>query len=209
MLAKFLLIAILSLINSDTLAINYLKPNEYLNLTVTESKDFLICIQIQKDLQKDKNFYLLFESEEESTTINKTIFYNYLDTSCETEIEKDIDLNNLSNIFENTQEQPNLENEDDGFHYEYKINKKEDNHKFALLLVTNFTGENMTLQYNSFSVDAVLIYVVVCIAGLMAVIIIAIIIVCKCYVSKKAKQMAQYGSLADEGLVASDTIVSK
>lgn len=209
MMVKFLLIALISFIISTKLAINYLEANENIDLTVTESRDFLICVQIQEDLKRDKNFYLLFESGEENTTINKPIYYNYLDTSCENETEKDIDLNDLSKEFKNTQEQPNLENEDDGFHYEYKINRIEDKYTHTLLLVRNFTGENMTLQYNSFSVDAVLIYVVVCIAGLMAVIIIAIIIVCKCYVIKKAKQMAQYGNLADEGLVASDTIVSK
>ena len=42
----------------------------------------------------------------------------------------------------------------------------------------------------------------------MAVIIIAIIIVCKCYVSKKAKQMAQYGKDGEESLVGETNTAS-
>ena len=87
--------------------------------------------------------------------------------------------------------------------------EKEDNYKYAFMLITNFTGkENFTVQYNSFCVDAVLIYVVVVVASLLGLIIIAIIIVCKCYVSKKAKQMAQYGKDGEESLVGDTNTAS-
>ena len=73
----------------------------------------------------------------------------------------------------------------------------------------NFTGkENFTVQYNSFCVDAVLIYVVVVVASLLGLIIIAIIIVCKCYVSKKAKHMSQYGKDGEESLVGDTNTAS-
>jgi hypothetical protein len=65
-----------------------------------------------------------------------------------------------------------------------------------------------TVQYNSFCVDAVLIYVVVVVASLLGLIIIVIIIVCKCYVSKKAKQMAQYGKDGEESLVGDTNTAS-
>ena len=137
------------------------------------------------------------------------IYYNYLEDTCEDMETYNISLDDLSEEFSNYEEKPNLQNADDGFHYEYKLNKKEDNFKYAFLLITNFTGkENFTVQYNSFCVDAVLIYVVVVVASLLGLIIIAIIIVCKCYVSKKAKQMAQYGKDGEESLVGDTNTAS-
>ena len=207
MLEKILLITLISLINPDTIDVYYLKAKN--NTVIKNRKNALLCVQIEENLKKDKNFYILFESKEEHSTINKKIYYNYLEDTCEDMETYNISLDDLSDEFSYYEEKPNLQNADDGFHYEYKLNKKEDNFKYAFMLITNFTGkENFTVQYNSFCVDAVLIYVVVVVASLLGLIIIAIIIVCKCYVSKKAKQMAQYGKDGEESLVGDTNTAS-
>ena len=207
MLEKILIIALISLINPEPLDVYYLKAKE--NTVIDNRTEALLCVQIEENLKKGKNFYVLFESKEENSTINKKIYYNYLEDTCKDMKTKNISFDNISKEFSNYEEKPNLQNADDGFHYEYKINKKEDNQKYALMLITNFSGkENFTVQYNSFCVDAVLIYVVVVVASLLGLIIIAIIIVCKCYVSKKAKQMAQYGKEGEESLMGDNNVAS-
>ena len=207
MLEKILLISLISLINPDPLQVYYLPAKN--NIAIEKTVNALLCVQIEQNLKKDKNFYVLVESKEEKTTIDKKIYYNYLEDTCEDMETYNISLDDLSEEFSNYEEKPNLQNADDGFHYEYKLNKKEDNFKYAFMLITNFTGkENFTVQYNSFCVDAVLIYVVVVVASLLGLIIIAIIIVCKCYVSKKAKQMAQYGKDGEESLVGDANVPS-
>ena len=207
MLEKILLITLISLINPDTIDVYYLKAKN--NTVIKNRKNALLCVQIEENLKKDKNFYILFESKEEHSTINKKIYYNYLEDTCEDMETYNISLDDLSEEFSNYEEKPNLQNADDGFHYEYKLNKKEDNFKYVFMLITNFSGKgNFTVQYNSFCVDAVLIYVVVVVASLLGLIIIAIIIVCKCYVSKKAKQMAQYGKDGEESLVGDTNTAS-
>ena len=207
MLEKILLISLISLINPDPLPVYYLQAKN--NTVIEKTVNALLCVQIEQNLKKDKNFYVLVESKEENSKIDKKIYYNYQEETCENMHSKNISFDDLSEEFSNFEEKPNLQNADDGFHYEYKLNKKQDNYKYALMLITNFTGqENFTVQYNSFCVDAVLIYVVVVVASLLGLIIIAIIIVCKCYVSKKAKQMAQYGKDGEESLVGDTNTAS-
>ena len=175
MLEKILLISLISLINPDPLPVYYLQAKN--NTVIEKTVNALLCVQIEQNLKKDKNFYVLVESKEENSKIDKKIYYNSQEETCENMHSKNISFDDLSEEFSNFEEKPNLQNADDGFHYEYKLNKKQDNYKYALMLITNFTGqENFTVQYNSFCVDAVLIYVVVVVASLLGLIIIAIII---------------------------------
>ncbi len=175
----------------------YLEPKS--SVTVSKSNSF-ICIETNTNLTND-NFYILIESNEENSIIDKNISYNYSESSCKYNTSQNVSFDKEYN-FSNQQENPNLKNNDDGFHYEYKLKKTGNDQKYILMLVTHFNGtNNFTVKYNTHSVDAVLIYVVVVVASLLGLIIIAIIIVCKCYVSKKAKQMAEYAKDGDESLV--------
>ena len=206
MLENILLISLISSLMYADLKTSFLPAKE--SLTISDQKNALICIQIEENLKKGKNFYILFESKDENSTINKTIYYNYREESCQTNTTQNISYDELSEFKFHTNK-PNLQNNDDGFHYEYKLNKTDDAKKYILMLVTNFNGtNNFTIKYNTYSVDAVLIYVVVVVASLLGLIIIAIIIVCKCYVSKKAKQMAEYAKDSEEPL-GTETIETK
>ena len=199
MLEKIIFISLISsFLNDDEYCKDcYLEPKK--DVTFKKNNSF-ICIQIDTNLTKG-NFYILIESKEENSIIDKNISYNYTEYSCQHNTSQNVSFNKEYN-FSNQQDQPNLKNNDDGFHYEYKLNKADNAQKYILMLVTHFNGtNNFTVKYNTHSVDAVLIYVVVVVASLLGLIIIAIIIVCKCYVSKKAKQMAEYAKDGDESLV--------
>ena len=142
-------------------------------------------------MKKDDNFYLVFSSEEKGIKMNKTIYYQPFENSCNDPSQRDIDFDNLKATFKYSESKPNLETEDNGFHFNQiendnvfdlpnitfnEIKKKEDKQKYMLLLFRDFTGKNkLKVVYSPFSVTTILIFVVVIVVVIIFVIIMIIV----------------------------------
>ena len=191
MLDKILLVLLISLIHSDSLEVHILKKNS--NIDISNQKDAVICVELYEDLKKDDNFYLIFSSKEKGKKMDKTIYYESLDDSCENQKTKDVNYTNLTKDFRYSEGKPNLETEEDGFSYEYKLQKKTDSQKYMLLLYRDFTGNTINIQYNPFAATTILIIVVVIIVSVIFVIILIIVCICLCVRKKRQKQtLPQY-----------------
>ena len=191
MLDKILLVLLISLIHSDSLEVHILKKNS--NIDISNQKDAVICVELYEDLKKDDNFYLIFSSKEKGKKMDKTIYYESLDDSCENQKTKDVNYTNLTKDFRYSEDKPNLETEEDGFSYEYKLQKKTGSQKYMLLLYRDFTGNTINIQYNPFAATTILIIVVVIIVSVIFVIILIIVCICLCVRKKRQKQtLPQY-----------------
>jgi len=191
MLDKILLVLLISLIHSDSLEVHILKKNS--NIDISNQKDAVICVELYEDLKKDDNFYLIFSSKEKGKKMDKTIYYESLDDSCENQKTKDVNYTNLTKDFRYSEGKPNLETEEDGFSYEYKLQKKTGSQKYMLLLYRDFTGNTINIQYNPFAATTILIIVVVIIVSVIFVIILIIVCICLCVRKKRQKQtLPQY-----------------
>ena len=191
MLDKILLVLLISLIHSDSLEVHILKKNS--NIDISNQKDAVICVELYEDLKKDDNFYLIFSSKEKGKKMDKTIYYESLDNSCENQKTKDVNYTNLTKDFRYSEDKPNLETEEDGFSYEYKLQKKTGSQKYMLLLYRDFTGNTINIQYNPFAATTILIIVVVIIVSVIFVIILIIVCICLCVRKKRQKQtLPQY-----------------
>ena len=93
MLDKTLFLLLFSLIYSQIVKLAVFQLNGDGNITLDKSSD-LICYEFHNDIQVNKYFYLVFNSEEKGTKINKTIFFNLTELSCK-------DLNKLQIYLQN------------------------------------------------------------------------------------------------------------
>ena len=205
MLDKIVLALLISLSfsNITNLTLEYI--DSYKQVDLGGLKNGLICIHIYDDIKKDDNFYVVFSSQEKGEKMNKTIYYNLTKESCEKLEKKEIDFDDLSNIFKYKDGKPNLETEENGFSYEYKITKKEDDQKFTLLLFKDFNGTQLKVQYSQINVTRVLIMVIIIIGVIIFIIIIIIVIICICNRKRKQKQLPQYQtSNAQEPIMAEE-----
>ena len=179
MLEKFLFLILLSSIYTNELPVKYLEKygNITVDLTDSEEKNFCVCVEIDEELQKDDDFFLLFSCDEKDTKMKKSIYYNFTEISCNQSTPIDIDLNNLDKEFNMKIDTPNLESNDLGFVNEYKITKKENNQKYVLLLVKDFNGDITDILYSSFSAKNVVIFVIVIVLSIIVLIIIVIVLI--------------------------------
>ena len=201
MLEIILLLSLLSLLQADVLNVTYLETNQ--NISISESK-FILCVQISDDIAKDDYFYLLFECDDEDKKMEKTLYYKFEEKSCKDKNTFEIDLNKPEEKLQQSEKEINIESKYNGFHYEYKFEKKEENQKYMLLLVKDFDGEEMKIRCNTFSVTAVIIWVIVIIVIIIAVVAIGIIIVCLFFNKRKEASMDQ-GAIAHDNLVNDET----
>ena len=192
MLDKIVLALLISLAYSEIANLTLKYIDSYQPLDLDGLQNGLVCIRINDDFKKDDNFYVFFSSQEKGKKMNKTIYYNLTKESCQNLGKKEIDFNDLSNIFKYKDDKPNLETEENGFSYEYKITKKEDDQKFMLLLFKDFNGNQLKVQYSPFSATGILIIVIIIIGVIIFFIIIIIVIICICCRKRKQKQLPQY-----------------
>ena len=184
MLEKILLVLLISLINSDTVEIKYLAES----LEINNRPNFLLCIKFPEKLKQSDGMFLLLDCEEKNATINKTLYFNYLDESCENLNSQDINFNNISGEFYYNDNEPNLEENRKGIHEEYKIIKKEDNKNYVLILLKDFNGTKINLQYGKLSRRIVLVIIIVCVIVTIFILVAAVIIFIKYYLQKKKPQ---------------------
>ena len=213
MLEKILLFSLMPLLyaTETDVIVKYLKTNQYID--IENQPHFLVCIQIYEDLPKDDSFYLLISSEDKGKKMNTTLYYNFTSGSCETPAKRPIDLDHPNLIHH--KDKANLEDTSKGFSYEYEIEKKDDNDKYMLLLIKDFEGQKMRIQYDPYSAETLIIIIVVVILVIIVVIIVVIVIVCLCIRRKKVQEVQQQyqssfvnnnSSDPNEAIVPRDTI---
>ena len=112
------------------------------NAVMLELNDTTACICYKlDDYEKYKNFYIKVNCNYNNAKIDKTLYYNYID-SCDSKTTCD-DIY-LNNYLENNNRSIEIETYT-GFVHEYKFNKS--NARNAILVqYKNFTGESFTMQ---------------------------------------------------------------
>ena len=112
------------------------------NGLMTNLKDTTACVCFKLDYFKNyKNFHIKVFCNDNNAKIDKTLYYNYID-SCDSKTTCD-DIY-LNNYLENNNRTIEIESIT-GFVHEYKFNKN--NSRNAILVqYKNFTGKSFTLQ---------------------------------------------------------------
>ena len=184
MLEKLSILLLISLIHSEKLNLNVTLINNYEPIQINDQEHGLICVELNEELKKGKNIYIIISNTEKDQTINKNIYYNITGTSCKNNNNNiDIDFDNLDKEFLNSINEPDFGDNKEGFHYQYKLEKTDENQKYLLFLFTNFTGTELTIQYSPIDVADVLKIFLIIISSIIFV--VAVLIVLCFYLCKK------------------------
>ena len=141
-MSKFCLILLTLFIFSKGSNVKKYNVEKGFNAVMLELNDTTACICYKlDDYEKYKNFYIKVNCNYNNAKIDKTLYYNYID-SCDSKTTCD-DIY-LNNYLENNNRTIEIESIT-GFVHEYKFNKS--NARNAILVqYKNFTGESFTLQ---------------------------------------------------------------
>ena len=144
----------------------------------------MVCYELHKDFETNKDFCLIISSDEKDKKMNRTIYYNLTDISCQNLNNLTIDFDNLKSEFTYSIKEPTRVQEKYGLYYEYKITKNNENQKFMLILFKDFTGEKFELTYAPFNAGHAMTFVLVIPTVILIIIIIICICVCRCICKK-------------------------
>ena len=207
MLEKILLVSLtlislfhgvkLNEVNSNEVDLFYLETDK--SVDVENHKNFALCVHMKESLKKDDIFYLLMASKDEKAKMNNTLNYKFLKNSCENFKTVDGNPGYYDKYIDKTENKIN----EDIFYYEYKITKLNDDDKYMIVLIREFTGNKMTIQYSYILPATLIIILVVCIVGGVVIIVVVIIIICCCVRRKKvaAVQQQYQSSFVNEPIV--------
>ena len=187
MIKKILLLLLIASIHSQT-HIKVTQIDDFEKHKITNQNNSLVCVELNKDLKKDQKFYILVFTEEKGQTIDKDIHYNITETSCKNDTYRDIDLTNLKKEFEKTDNNPDEGDDKQGFSYQYTLEKKEDNQKYAFILIKGYSGTEFYVGYSPIDIKQVLV-IILSVVGVVIVAIVVTIIVCCCCCCKKRQQI--------------------
>ena len=141
-MSKFCLSLLIFFIFSKGSNVKKYNVEKVLNIITINLKDTTACVCIKLDDFKNyKNFHIKIFCNDNNAKIDKTLYYNYID-SCDSKTTCDDKY--LNNYLENNNRTIEIESIT-GFVHEYKFNKS--NARNAILVqYKNFTGESFTLQ---------------------------------------------------------------
>ena len=141
-MSKFCLILLTLFIFSKGSNVKKYNVEKGFNAVMLELNDTTACICYKlDDYEKYKNFYIKVNCNYNNAKIDKTLYYNYID-SCDSKTTCDDKY--LNNYLENNNRTIEIESIT-GFVHEYKFNKS--NARNAILVqYKNFTGESFTMQ---------------------------------------------------------------
>ena len=192
MLERILLISLtlISFINEVKLKdvkVHYLETDNNVEVDGNEN-NFVLCVHMKESLKKNDTFYLLMASSDKTAKMNTKLYYNFQDESCQKSTVTDGDIRKFFYYNDQTVNEINS----DIFYYEYKITKPTDNDKYAMVLVSDFSGNKIKIQYsNILPLTLVIIIVVAILGGIVLILLILIIICCCIYRSKKVITVKQ------------------
>ena len=141
-MSKFCLSLLILFIFSKGSNVKKYNIEKVLNVITINLKDTTACVCFKLDAFKNyKNFHIKVNCNDNNAKIDKTLYYNYID-SCDSKTTCD-DIY-LNNYLENNNRSIEIETYT-GFVHEYKFNKS--NARNAILVqYKNFTGESFTMQ---------------------------------------------------------------
>ena len=143
-MSKLFFILIISIIFSNCSKIK--KYNTDLNIfTIKKAKtSACVCFDLQdRFLWGSKTFYLIAESGDKNARIDKTLYYNFMNSCDSQKTCDDIYSGKYSKNIDLTSDIEGIL----GFHLEYRFNIPDENKKALLIQYKNFTGEELTFQY--------------------------------------------------------------
>ena len=187
MIRKIIFISFITIIFSEEIAIKHLIWGAEKKVMENSA---LLCIKLDDGIKKDDNFYLLFLAEEKNEKINKTIYYNLSEVSCENMNSTEINFNNLSNTFQYRTEKLYLCVDENKFIHEYEIKKENDNQKYMLTLYSNFSntsGKGIKAKFSNDSASNIIILFII-IASIFLCIMLIITLIIYRYVNKKKRE---------------------
>ena len=184
-------------------------PKEYLDtdkpIDVSGYKNFTVCMHIKDDLKKDDTFYLIIACDEKGAKIEKKLYYSFREKSCEETKKFEVDLSKPENQLDKHEEKTDYDSSNsDKIYNEYKLKKLDDNDKYMIFLVKDFTGNKLTIYYASMSPITLVIILACSIVGGVIIIVVVIIIICCCVCRKRkvaAVQQQYQSSFVNEPIV--------
>ena len=112
--------------------------NSYFSL-----KDRTACICYDLDLSKDSSFYLNFACPEIGSKMDKTLYYNFIESCDSKDTCDDIYLNNfIENNDRGMEQETNF-----GFAFEYEFKFEDENKKALLVQYKDFIGDELIINY--------------------------------------------------------------
>ena len=196
------LIALFNGVKLEELHTEYLDTDKPID--VSGYKNFTVCMHIKEDLKKDDTFYLIIACDEKGAKIEKKLYYSFSAGSCK-DLKYDVDLANPEKKFGKCEEKTDYDSSDsDKIYNEYKLKKLDDNDKYMIFLVKDFTGNKLTISYASMSPITLVIILVCSIVGGVILIVVVIIIICCCVCRKRkvaAVQQQYQSSFVNEPIV--------
>ena len=187
MIRKIIFISFITIIFSKEIAIKHLIWGAEKKVMENSA---LLCIKLDDGIKKDDNFYLLFLAEEKNEKINKTIYYNLSEVSCENMNSTEINFNNLSNTFQYRTEKLYLCVDENKFIHEYEIKKENDNQKYMLTLYSNFSntsGKGIKAKFSNDSASNIIILFIIIASIFLGIMLIITLIIYR-YVNKKKRE---------------------
>ena len=187
MIGKIIFISFITIIFSEEIVIKHLIWGAEKKVMENSA---LLCIKLDDGIKKDDNFYLLFLAEEKNEKINKTIYYNFSEVSCENMNSTEINFNNLSNTFQYRTEKLYLCVDENKFIHEYEIKKENDNQKYMLTLYSNFSntsGKGIKAKFSNDSASNIIILFIIIASIFLGIMLIITLIIYR-YVNKKKRE---------------------
>ena len=187
MIGKIIFISFITIIFSEEIVIKHLIWGAEKKVMENSA---LLCIKLDDGIKKDDNFYLLFLAEEKNEKINKTIYYNFSEVSCENINSTEINFNNLSNTFQYRTEKLYLCVDENKFIHEYEIKKENDNQKYMLTLYSNFSntsGKGIKAKFSNDSASNIIILFIIIASIFLGIMLIITLIIYR-YVNKKKRE---------------------
>ena len=105
--------------------------------------DRTACICYDLDLSKDSTFYLNFACAEIGSKMDKTLYYNFIESCDSKDTCDDIYLNNfIENNDRGIEQETNY-----GFTFEYEFKLEDENKKALLVQYKDFIGDELIIYY--------------------------------------------------------------
>ena len=128
--------------------------------------DITACICITLDDYKINNtFYLTEISNDKNSKIDKTLYYNYIESCDSKTICDDIYLNNYEENNNRIEEIESIA----GFNYQYKFTYEDENKKAILVRYKNFNGKQFTIQFTFFTLRISYIIIIGILSGMLII----------------------------------------
>ena len=143
-MSKLFFILIISIIFSNCSKIKKYNTDWNSYTVKGAKKSACVCFDLQdRFLLGSKTFYLIGKSGDKNARIDKTLYYNFMN-SCDSQ--KTCDDIYSGNYLKNIDLTSDIEGIF-GFHFEYRFKIPDESKKALLIQYKNFTGEELTFQF--------------------------------------------------------------